>query len=64
MAKIEIDGVKYPVLENLGFQGGYYAKLVYTETGHRVVIKKGGKWAWHTVQDRLQQVRNILHKDR
>jgi len=30
MATIEVEGNKYKVTENLGYQGGYYAKAVTT----------------------------------
>jgi len=51
---ITVDGKKYRVTENLGFQGGYYAKVVATDTGERVAVKRGGQWTWWKVQDRLR----------
>ncbi len=56
MAKIKVEGREYKVTENLGYQGGFYAKTVKTETGERVAVKRGGVWTWWTVQDRLQHV--------
>lgn len=55
---IDVDGKKYRVVENLGFQAGYQAKVVFTpETLCResVVVKRNGKWVWWTVADRLGQ---------
>ncbi|MCF7791208.1 MAG: hypothetical protein K9M56_04335 [Victivallales bacterium] len=54
MPKIEIEGKKYKVTENLGVQAGHYAKAVETEKGERIAVKRGGKWKWWTAQDRLQ----------
>ncbi len=54
MAKIKVEGKVYKVTENLGYQGGHYAKAVKTETGERIAVKRGGVWTWWTVQDRLR----------
>lgn len=53
---IEIGGKKYKVVENLGFQAGYQAKIVYDpeyDEMERVAVKRGGKWTWWTVKDKL-----------
>lgn len=48
MEKIEIDGVKYEVIEDLGYQHsrGVWAKEVMTENGTRVAFRasKTDKW--------------------
>ena len=54
MKEINIEGKKYTVTENLGFQGGYHAKLVDTPDGEKVAVKRGGDWTWWTAIDRLQ----------
>lgn len=54
MSKIIIDGTAYKVTESLGFQGGLLAKFVETPCGEQVAVKRGGKWTWWTVQDRLE----------
>ena len=51
---ITVDGFKYKVVENLGYQAGYQAKVVETPDGEKVVVKRGGIWTWWTVADRLQ----------
>lgn len=51
---IEIDGKKYKVLSNMGFQNGYYAKEVATDGDAKVAIKKNGKWVWWTVINKLR----------
>ena len=57
MSSIEIDGEKYNVEENLGFQpsAGVYAKQVRTKEGPRIAVKpRGGKiWRFWTVRDRV-----------
>ncbi len=50
---IEVEGKKYKVLSNLGFQAGYYAKEVATDGGAKIAVKRNGKWTWWTVKDRL-----------
>ena len=52
---ITVDGVKYKVIENMGYQAGYYAKIVETPDGEKVAVKRGGIWTWWTAQDRLQK---------
>ena len=51
---IEVESKKYKVLENLGFQNGYYAKEVAADGDARIAVKRNGKWTWWTVADRLQ----------
>ena len=43
---IEIEGKKYKVIENLGYQHsrGVYAKVVRTNDGEKIVFKKNGHW--------------------
>ena len=55
-ATIEVEGKKCKVTENLGYQGGHYAKAVETETGERIAVKRGFAWTWWTARDRLQTV--------
>ena len=42
------------VVENLGFQGGEYVKVVEYEGEERFVIKKGNIWRPKTVQEKLE----------
>jgi hypothetical protein len=55
--KIEIDGIKFAVIEHLGFQHsvGAYAVKVETEHGAKMAVKFRGskKWRFWTVKDRL-----------
>jgi len=51
---ITVDGKKYKVLENLGFQNGHWAKEVATDGDAKIAVKRNGKWVWWTVADRLQ----------
>jgi len=44
---ITVDGKKYKVTENLGFQGGHYAKVVEVAGKERIAVKSGGVWIWH-----------------
>ena len=53
MATIEVEGKKYKVTENLGYQAGHYAKAVETQTGERIAVKRDEGWTWWTAQDRL-----------
>jgi len=53
MATIEIEGKRYKVTENLGYQAGHYAKAVETETGERIAVRRGFAWTWWTAGDRL-----------
>lgn len=60
MATIEVEGNKYKVTENLGFQGGYYAKAVETPDGEKIVVKRSGVWTWWTARDRLGQRSHVV----
>lgn len=51
--EIEVEGKKYKVIENLGWQAGYYAKSVNDNGRERVAVKRGDKWTWWTANDRL-----------
>ena len=53
MSKIEVDGKEYKVIENLGYQGGHYAKMVLVEGKECVVVKHGKMWRWWAVKDRF-----------
>jgi hypothetical protein len=50
---IEIEGKKYKVTENLGFQAGYQARMVDDNGKERVVVKRNGRWSWWTAEDKL-----------
>lgn len=57
MAKIQIEGKDYKVVENMGFNHsiGGYAKFVETDEGQKVVVKfRGGPWRFWTPQDKLR----------
>ena len=57
MTKIEVEGERYPVTENLGFQGGHCAKAVGTPDGERIAVKRGGVWTWWTAYDKATYAR-------
>ena len=48
-----IDGTRYPVIEKLGYQGGYNAVVVSTPGGERVAVKHAGSWRWWMANDRV-----------
>ncbi len=52
---IEIDGIKYKVIETLPYHGiGKPSKMVKDLKGdERIAVKERGKWRFWTVQDRL-----------
>lgn len=51
---IEVEGKKYKVTEDMGFQGRYYLKAVQTEDGEKIAKKVApGKWTFWTAQNRL-----------
>ena len=50
---IEVEGKKYKVLANLGFQQGFYAKEVATDGDAKIAVKRNGKWVWWAKEDRL-----------
>ena len=54
VAKIKIEGCSYTVTEDLGYQAGYHSKAVETEEGERIAVKRGGKWEWWGLHDRLR----------
>jgi len=43
---ITINDKKYKVLENLGYQGGRYGKVVKTEQGERIAVSATA-WRWN-----------------
>jgi len=55
---IEINGKKYKVTENLGFQAGYQARMVDDNGKERAVVKRNGRWSWWTAEDRLDRTLN------
>jgi hypothetical protein len=57
MAKIQIGGGEYKVVESLGWVHdiGAYAKVVGTEDGEKVAVKyRGGPWRFWTAKDKLR----------
>ena len=55
---IEINGKKYKVTENLGFQAGYQVRMVEDNGKERAAVKRNGRWAWWTAEDRLDRTLN------
>ena len=53
MSKIKIEGKEYKVIENLGFQGGHYAKVLIVDNEEKVAIKAHGGWRFWTINDRI-----------
>ena len=51
--KIIVEGEVYPVVDDLGYQGGHPVKEVQTESCVRIVFLENGKWQFWTVEDRL-----------
>jgi len=57
MSYININGKKYKVIEDLGFQGGYSAKVVEDLSllpKEQIVVKESGKWRLWTIHDRIR----------
>ena len=57
---VEVDGIAYAVVENLGFNpsAGVYAKLLQTKTGPRMAVSsRGGAWRWWGPLDRTAPLR-------
>lgn len=55
--KIVVEGVEYPVLDNLGYQNGHYVKEVEMPDGTaQMAVKASGSklWRFWTSQDRCQ----------
>lgn len=53
---IEVEGKKYKCVETLGYQqAGMLAKVLLTPDGEKIAVKRGGKWTWWDVLDRLGQ---------
>ena len=51
---ISIDDKIYKVVETLPHHGcGYPAKIVETESGEKVAVKRGGEWQFWSTEDRL-----------
>lgn len=44
MKNIVVNGVKCEVVEDLGFQSGYYTKIVKVGNEHKTVVKLGRIW--------------------
>ena len=51
--KIIVNGKAYPVIENLGYQAGLQSRVVQTEEGEKIAIRRGGVWEWWGLWDRL-----------
>ena len=62
MKEIEVAGIKYEIVSNLGYQhsSGVYAKMVQTPTGEKMVVKEFGKWRFWTVEDRISVAKKML----
>ena len=60
MSTIEVEGKKHRVTENLGYQGGYYAKAVETPDGEKIAVKRGGAWTWWTARDRIGRRSHVV----
>ena len=53
-ALVMIGNLPYPIIERLGYQGGYKAIVVRTSTGaERVAVWRGNNWRWREMRDRL-----------
>ena len=65
MAKIQIQGQKYKVIESLGFvhSAGCYAKLVEDGERERMAVKRGGSWQFWTVQDRVKPLLDHIRRE-
>lgn len=61
MIKCNFNGVveNCRVLENMGYQGGYYVKEVMFKGEPRVVIKAGSVWRPKTLEEKLQPMSHI-----
>lgn len=57
MKKVEVDGHKYKVVENMGYNHdiGMRAILIETDDGNKVVVsyRVAGPWRFWTPRDRL-----------
>lgn len=53
MAKITIDGLKYTVTENGGYQNGLNTKFVSTLSGEKVAVKERTGWRFWEPKDRM-----------
>jgi hypothetical protein len=51
MITIDVEGKKYKVMENFGYQDGHYVQAVETPDGERMVVWRGFVWTWWTVRD-------------
>jgi len=62
MKPLIIDGTKYKVSENMGYNHsiGAYCKMVDTESGERMTIRRQGSkvWRFWTAEDRLGRSRD------
>jgi hypothetical protein len=58
MRKIEVDGVKYKVVETLAYQQAGCKAVVVEDltspTKENVAVLQGGRWRFWTAKDRLQ----------
>lgn len=57
---IVIDGKKYKVIENLGYQAGYTAKVILVKGKEKVVVKDHGFWRLWTIKERVYPLKSFL----
>ena len=52
MEYIDVEGRKYVVVGNIAFNElGFPTKIVETDDGDKVVIKRFGRWVWNRSED-------------
>lgn len=62
--KCFIDGVEVEakVTENMGYQGGYYVKVIEYNGKEYIVQKVGKRWATRTVEERVKPLTDRYKK--
>jgi hypothetical protein len=58
MQSIEINGKKFVIVENLGFQGGHHAKAVCVKD--KIAIKMHGVWQWYNPEP-IPDIERLSH---